>query len=168
MSQHLSVPPETVGISAPEKLDETHDLSQFDCEEQSINQYLLEAHKHQRSKSAVVFVICRKDTRVVVGYFTLSSGSILRTTAPGRLSRNAPTDVPVFVLGRMGVDRSIKGQGYGKDLLAAAIEMALESSGRIGSKALLVTALNDLLLEFYQGAGFTRMPDGSMTLYLKL
>jgi GNAT superfamily N-acetyltransferase len=157
-----------VEISAPERLNETHDLSQFDCEEESINQYLQRAHKHQQSKSAVVFVICRKDTRVVVGYFTLSSGSILRTKAPGQLSRNAPIDVPVFVLGRMGVDRSIKGLGFGKDLLAAAIEMALEASGRVGSRALIVTALNEQLLAFYKAAGFTQMLDGSMMLYLKL
>lgn len=168
MSHQFSIPPETVEISAPEKLDETHDLTHFDCGVQSINLYLLEAKKHQHSKSAAVFVICLKDTRVVVGYFTLSSGSTPRISAPGQLKRNAPIDIPVFVLGRMGVDNSIKGLGYGKDLLAAAIEMAFEASERVGSKALLVTALNEELFDFYQRAAFTRMTDGSMTLYLKL
>ncbi|MFN3581051.1 MAG: GNAT family N-acetyltransferase [Pseudomonas sp.] len=168
MCPNVPIPPETVEISAPEKLDETHDLTQFDCGVLSLNDYLREARKHQDSKSAVVFVICRKDTRVVVGYSTLSSGSILRSTAPGRLSRNAPREIPLFVLGRMGVDTSIQGLGYGKDLLAAAMEMASEASERVGSRALLVTALNEDLFKFYQQAGFTPMPQIDMTLYLKL
>ncbi len=168
MSTNLFVPPKAVEVSAPQVINDTHVLTQFDSGEPSIDTYLSKALKNQAERNAVVYVICIKDTQRVVGYFTLSNGSVPRLTAPGALKRNAPTEIPVTILGRMGVDRSIQGMGYGQDLLAAAIEISMETSERVGSKALLVTALSDSLKRFYQKAAFTPMPDGSMTLYLKL
>ncbi|WP_225920019.1 hypothetical protein [Pseudomonas vanderleydeniana] len=63
----------TLELSAPQRLDEQHDLSNFDCAENSINEYLFnKAHKAQAAKHAVVHVVCLKDTQKVMGYCTVS------------------------------------------------------------------------------------------------
>ncbi len=80
-------------LSAPVKLDETHDLDTFDCGEDSINEFLKKkALKAQAAKTATVFVVCIKGTNTVVGYHTLSSGTIMRANVvPKKAQRNSPT-----------------------------------------------------------------------------
>ena len=80
-------------LSAPVKLNETHNLDPFDCGEESINEYLKKkAIKAQASKTATVLVTCIKGTNTVVGYYTLSNGTIMRAdVVPKKAQRNAPT-----------------------------------------------------------------------------
>ncbi|MCD4527758.1 MULTISPECIES: hypothetical protein [Pseudomonas] len=79
-------------LRAPEKLNDDHILDEFDSGMQSINDYLLrQARKAQAAKQAVVYVICRKDTPIVMGYYTLSSGSVApEHVVPKSRQRNSP------------------------------------------------------------------------------
>jgi len=152
---------EALELSAPQILDTFHDLSQFDCGEASIDGYLRDrALKAQHSKHAVVYVTCFKGTQTVAGYYTLSNGSVARAHGvSARLRRNAPDDLPVIVLGRMGVTREAAGQGVATDLLQDAIERALVASEIVGCVAMIVHPLNERLEQFYaKYAGFRLCP----------
>ena len=124
-------------LTRPAKLDETHDLSTFDCGEDSINEYLVKkALKSQRAKHASVFVTCIKGTATVVGYYTLSSGQVLRSSVvPKKAQRNLPDMHPVTLLGRMGVCINAQGQGLSHDLLKDAIKRSLWASDAVASTA---------------------------------
>lgn len=153
---------ETLELRAPEKLNATHDLSQFECGELSINHYLQKrALDAQQNKHAVVFVVCLKGTDVVVAYYTLSNASVARQYgASARIRRNAPEDLPVTVLGRMGVSNAIKGRGVAIALLADALERSLLASEIVGSVALIVHPLTSELADFYAKYGaFKPCPD---------
>lgn len=163
---------QTVELRAPERLNSEHILDQFDSGEPSINDYLQrQAHKAQAAKQAVVYVVCRKDTSVVVGFYTLSSGSIAReNVVPKSHQRNSPSVHPVTLLGRMGITQAAQGQGFAIDLLQDAIERAISASNTIGSSAVIVHPLNERLSSFYiKYAGFVACPELSpITLMLPL
>lgn len=153
---------ETLELSAPQKLDESHEVSQFDCGEPSINEYLrVKALKAQRARHAVVYVTCFKGSKTVAGYYTLSNGSVARAHgASATLRRNAPNDLPVTILGRMGVTRKASAQGLATDLLQDAVERALSAAQMVGSVALIVHPLTEQLEQFYaKRAGFKHCPD---------
>lgn len=119
MSASTSRKAQTVELRAPEKLNDDHILDEFDSGVASINDYLQKtARKAQAAKQAVVYVVCRKNTLVVMGYYTLSSGSIAReNVVPKSRQRNPPSVHPVTLLGRMGVTEAAQGRGFAIGLL---------------------------------------------------
>lgn len=147
-------------LSAPVKLDETHDLDTFDCGEDSINEFLKKkALKAQAAKTATVFVVCVKGTNTVVGYHTLSSGTIMRANVvPKKAQRNSPDQHPITILGRMGVCKTLQGTGLSLDLIQDAALRALAASEDVASTALVVHPLNEQLVKLYEKAGFIRCP----------
>lgn len=169
MSAKPSEQRETLGLSAPERLEQHHDLSQFDCNESSINDYVQKAHKQVAYKNAVIYVVCEAGTNFVKGFYTLSSGSVIRNEAPKNMARFSLNEIPVTVLGRLGVDVSYQGKGVGLDLLQDALERSISASEIVGSRAVLVHALTPELAAFYKKhAGFRESPISPLTLFLAL
>jgi len=162
---------EALELSAPERLNDDHQIENFDCGEASINHYLIKmARKAQATRHAVVYVICLKGTRVVVGFYTLSNGSIIRAgVVPKSAQRNSPSQHPVTILGRMGLCRKVQGNGFAVDLLQDAVERCFTASQAVGSTAVLVHPLSDRLAQFYGRFGFIPCPDISpITMMLPL
>lgn len=156
-------------LSAPEKLNDTHDFSEFECGETSIDAYVKRAHKAQAAKDAVVYVVCLKGTMKVVGFYTLTSGSVMRDEAPKKMQRNAPKQCPVTILGRLGVDQTAQGQGLAIALLQDAIERSLQAAETVASHAILVHALDQRLANFYKKyAGFVESTVSPLTLMVSL
>jgi GNAT superfamily N-acetyltransferase len=149
----------------PEKLQPEHDVSEFECGEPVLNDWLRRrALQNQQSGASSTYVVLDK-TRVV-GYYSLAAGSVARETAPGRVRRNVPDPIPVVVLGRFGVDRDFQGQGLGRALLRDAIVRTLQAADIIGVRAILVHALSDQAKRFYEDCGFTPSPINPLTLMI--
>lgn len=169
MSNDATTKTETLGLSAPEKLNENHDFSQFDCDDTSINEFARKAHKQARSRNAVIYVVCEKGTNTVKGYYTLSNGSVARNEPPKSMQRFSMSEIPVTILGRLGVDKDYQGKGIGLDLLQDALERSISAAEIIGSRAVLVHALDQRLADFYKKhAGFQESTVSPLTLFLAL
>lgn len=169
MSTNATSTTQPLGLSAPEKLTSEHDLSQFDCKESSINEYVVTAYKQVSLKNAVVYVVCQTGTKIVKGFYTLSSGSVLRSEAISKMQRNSPERISVTLLGRFGVDKQYQSNGVGKDLLKDAIERCIFSAQTVASRGVLVHALDARLAMFYsKNAGFKPSPISDLTLFLAL
>lgn len=102
----------------------------------------------------------------VAGYYCLSSSSLEREDDPPQLAKGMPTSIPIVLLGRLAVDEEFKGRGLGYSLLQHATGRALEAAETIGIHAVLVHAINDTVVGFYERFGFTPFPDERRTLYL--
>lgn len=85
---------------------------------------------------------------------------------PAALTTRMPSRVPVVLLGRVAVDLDFQGRGLGASLLQHATVRALEAAATIGIRAILVHALGEDVVPFYERFGFTRFPDQSRTLFL--
>ena len=169
MSTGITSKTKTLGLTAPEKLNETHDFSQFNCGESSINEYARQAHKQAKSRNAVIYVTCENGTNLVKGFYTLSNGSVARNEPPKSMQRFSMSEIPVTILGRLGVDKGYQGQGVGLDLLKDAIERSIKASELIASRAVLVHALDQGLADFYKKhAGFQESTVSPLTLFMSL
>lgn len=154
-------------LSAPGPLSATHVIGAFDCGEPVLNDWLKQrALKNKNTGASRTFVVCRNYQ--VMGYYTLSTGSVMHREAPGKVRRNMPDPVPVMVLGRLAVDRNIQSSGIGRGLLRDAILRTLGVSQQAGVKLLLVHALSDVAHKFYLQCGFIESPLDSMVLMITL
>lgn len=154
-------------ISGPEVLFDEHDRSQFDCGEQTLNEWLIRRSlKNQQSGASRAYVICKENR--VIAYYALASGSIERLIASKTIARNMPDPIPVTVLGRLAVDLQYQGQRFGAALLKDAILRTVSVSRSIGVRAILVHAITEDAKRFYANYGFKESPINKMTLMLSL
>lgn len=156
-------------IIAP--LGKQHERKPFDCGEHSLNQYL-HRYASQDIKRRVnrVFVASPPDTpQQVIGYYSLSAGSLDTTALPEAFQRRLPRyPVPVVLLGRLAVAESHQGMGLGSILLADALQRIAQASQVMAVYALVVDALNDQAAEFYRQFGFISLPSQPLKLFLPM
>jgi len=154
-------------LSAPVPLTVEHDLSTFDCGEPVLNDWLRHRALKNESRFSRTYVVCKG--RRVVAYFCISAGAVERTSAPGKVRRNAPDTIPVSVIGRLAVDRGHAGKRLGADILADALRRIAIASQSIGIGAVLVHAKGDAAKRFYMRcAEFIEYPKDSRTLFLPI
>ena len=157
-----------MAIGAPQRLNAAHRVADFDCGQPILDVWLRE-HALASVRTAATYVVT--DTQdTVIGYYCLSAGALLRRQLPGSASgrRGLPEPIPVILLGRLAVTRAWQGQGLGSDLLQDALLRALASSQRVAAFELLVHALDERSLQFYQRWGFVPCRDHPRSLLLPL
>ncbi|MFK3709097.1 MULTISPECIES: GNAT family N-acetyltransferase [Leclercia] len=154
-------------ISAPEPLHAGHILTSFCCGVDSMDNWLKQrAMKNQLSGASRTFVCC--DDANVMAYYSLASSAVVTNNAPGRFRRNMPDPIPVVVLGRLAVDKSLHGQGLGRALIRDAGLRVIQVAEIIGIRGMLVHALSDEAREFYLRVGFEPSPMDPMMLMVTL
>jgi predicted N-acetyltransferase YhbS len=144
-----------------------HDLSNFDCGELVLNDWLRHRALRNESRFSRTYVAC--DENQVVAYYCISAGAVERAAAPGKVRRNAPDTIPVSVIGRLAVGRDYAGHGLGADILSDALRRVAIASQSIGICAVLVHAKYDQAKRFYMAcAEFIEYPADSRTLFLPI
>jgi GNAT superfamily N-acetyltransferase len=154
-------------LNAPEHLSTAHDLSQFDCGDSSLNNWLRKrALSNEESGASRTYVVCLG--RCVIGFYALASGAVTLSAAPGRIRRNMPDPIPVMILGRLAVDHRWHGKDVGRSLLRDDVLRTLQAADIAGIRALLVHAISESARRFYERYGFIQSPLDSMTLMLSI
>jgi predicted N-acetyltransferase YhbS len=153
--------------TAPVPLTPEHLLEDFDCGVVPLDEWLKRRARRNETEGASRTLVCCEGRRVV-GYYSLSAGSMLHETATGRVRRNMPDPVPVVLLGRLAVDRAWQGQGLGADLLRDAVLRVVAAADMVGVRAILVHAISAGAKAFYEWHGFRASPIEPMTLMITL
>ena len=148
-----------------ERLEAHHDLAGFDSGNEELDGWLRRhALAAQQMDSARTFVLIRDDR--VVGYFSLTMGSVLRAEAPAKLVRGLPAyPVGMVLLARLAVDRREQGKGIGGLLLAEALRKAVAAGEAAAARLIVVDAIDETAVRFYERHGFTRTPEHPRRLY---
>ena len=158
---------ESGSLCAPGALTERHNVDGFDCGEATLNAWLTRrAMANQVSGGSRTFVVCRE--QIAVAYYALAAGGIASNEAPGRVRRNMPDPIPVFVLGRLAVDRSEQGRGLGSVLLRDAVLRTHQAAQHGGIAGVLVHAISDEAKRFYLRWGFVESPSNPLTLVARM
>ncbi|HEU5401787.1 MAG TPA: GNAT family N-acetyltransferase [Terriglobales bacterium] len=152
-------------LSPPEKLSANHDVSQFQCGEPALDNWLKRrALNNEESGASRTYVVCTGNR--VMAYYALAVGAVTHVAAPGRVRRNMPDPVPVMVIGRLAVDQALQGQAIGPALLRDAVLRTLQAAEIAGIRAILVHAISGRAKEFYEKWGFIASPVDPMTLMI--
>jgi GNAT superfamily N-acetyltransferase len=157
-----------MSLSAPLPLDPIHQLEEFDCGKQALNDWLQRhARQAQGSGSARTFAVCER--RRVVAYFSLAVGQIDTLEAPERVRRGMGRyPIPVVILARLAVDVAYQGQGLGVGMLQDAIRRTLRIAEHAGIRALLTHPIDAAAEAFYCRFGFEPTPVREQQLILLL
>jgi GNAT superfamily N-acetyltransferase len=158
------------GTWAIEKLARRHDRTAFDCGQPALNDWLkLRAGQHEKKDMARTYVAVRAGGAMVLGYYALATHRVAYEALTSDQAKGLPRiDVPVVLLGRLGVDRSVHGQGLGALLLVDALRRAEHLAGQVGIRAVEVDAIDDDARAFYVRFGFTALADDPRHLYLPI
>jgi predicted N-acetyltransferase YhbS len=148
-----------------ERLDAHHDLAAFDSGNGELDGWLLRhALAAQKMDSARSFVLTR--SQLVVGYFSLTMGSVLRQDAPAKLVRGLPAyPVGMVLLARLAVDQGEQGKGLGAALLAEALRKAVTAGDAAAARLVVVDAIDEDAVRFYERHGFIAVPEHPLRLY---
>lgn len=151
-----------------ERIDAHHDLSTFESGNDELDTWLRRhALAAQQMDSARTFVLIRND--MVVGYFSLTMGSVLRADAPAKLVRGLPAyPVGMVLLARLAVDGREHGRGIGALLLAEALRKALAAGEAAAARLVVVDAVDEEAERFYERYGFISAPEQLLRLYRRM
>ncbi|MDX7986840.1 GNAT family N-acetyltransferase [Xenorhabdus sp. 12] len=158
-----------MGISAPEILTAEHNVKDFYCQHETLNEWLSRrALKNNKLGASRTFVICKEGTKDVIGYYCLSAGSINHIESTPSLKRNMPDPIPVVLLGRLAIDVEYQGKKLGALLLQNAWKRVASTAEQVGISAIIVHAFDESARTFYMRLGFVQSPLEPYTLMLSL
>ena len=161
-------------VLAPEHihpLAKAHDRKSCDCGNDDLNRYLREqARQDAEKRVAAPFVLMQPGSPKVLGFYTLSSSIIAVGELPEELMKRLPRygQLPVTLLGRLAVDRSVGGQGVGEFLLVDALRRSLEAAQQIAAMAVIVDAKDERAESFYRHFDFQPFQQTPLRLFLPM
>ena len=148
-------------FSMPRRLEQADNIEGFSCGAPLIDSWVSKhAMNTYKRGTAVVYASFDGDDKLA-GFYSLSAHSMDRNIMTGWLARNAPDQVPVILLGMLGVSERCQGEGLGKQLLLDAYHRAAGAAEIIGARALVVDPLDERSRSFYLKCGFEPVPGGS-------
>jgi len=153
-----------------ELLNPAHDLSEFDCGEQSLNLWLNRfASSNTKVGLSRTFVALEPGLSKVRGYFAISTSSVKFDTIPDHIQKRLPKyPIPTVHIGRLAVDKNQQKRGLGEILLIEALRRAGHASLNVGVYAVDVIASNDSARSFYLKYGFKPLLDNQLHLFLPI
>ena len=149
------------------RVEASDDLDRFDCGAPALDEWLGRfALSDQGAGASVTYVLERGSQ--IVGFYTLAPHTIESEAAQGRLGAGLPRQrpIPVILLARLGLDRSVQGIGLGGDLLKDALARCAAAADEIGGRAVLVHAKDAGAAAFYQRRGFVPLEQNPNHLYV--
>jgi GNAT superfamily N-acetyltransferase len=126
-----------------------------------------QAGQDLKRKLAAVFVLT-PDNQEIAGFYALSARSILASELPPDIGKKLPRyPLPVTLLGRMAVARSLQGKGLGELLLFDALDRASRGSRHVASWAVVVDTKAGAR-NFYLNHNFLPLPHHPDRLFLSM
>lgn len=144
-----------------------HVVQHFECGAAPLDRYL---HRHalqsQLSGGAVTYLAVTADNEVV-GYYTLAVGEVAFDVAAERLRKGlARHPVPIMLIARLAVAKTMQRQGLGEGLLKDAILRTIAAADIAGIRALVVHAKDSAAKAFYEKYDFSPSPSDPLHLHV--
>ncbi|RLD50680.1 MAG: GNAT family N-acetyltransferase [Bacteroidetes bacterium] len=152
-------------------LNKSHNRKKFSCGKKSLDNYIKQQVSQDIKKKLSVCFVLSDEFNIVKGYYTLSNSSIPQSDIPSKFIKRIPKsyiNVPVTLLGRLAIDKTIIGKGYGEYLLMDALrESYMVSKNIMGSIAVVVDPIDNEAISFYERYDFIMIPEsGKMFLLM--
>jgi len=146
-----------------------HKTKNFNCGNEALNLFLQQfAAKQQKKWVGRTFVAINNDHHIL-GFYTLSAGSVQHQDAPEHLRKGLPKyPIPTATLGRLAVHEQYQGKGLGHLLLKDALIRILFAAQELGIVAIIVDAKDKKSAEFYKNYGLIEFPDKPLKLFMQL
>ena len=147
-----------------------YDRSGFECGIAILDEWLTaKVSQFEKKDLARTYVLVEIGSTLVKGYYALSNHTVIYESLPTDQAKGLPQiDMPVVLIGRLAVDRSVQGQKLGEFLLIDALRRAEYLAAKIGIRAVEVHAINESAKHFYERYGFLTLSDDPHHLFLPM
>ena len=146
-----------------EPLGSHHSRSIFSCGAESLDRYFrTQANQDVKRRANAVFVLIDpREPAEVLGYYSLCATALAQGSVPLDARKHIPRYplVSATLVGRLAIAEHQQGRGLGALLLADAVRRAYASASSVGSSMLIVDAISEQAVAFYEANGFVRLPD---------
>jgi predicted N-acetyltransferase YhbS len=125
-----------------EPLGDLRDRAAFSCGVEALDRYFQgDPIRQDVSRNNVNAFVLTNDGISVAGFYTLSPISILSVDLPASLAKKLPKrPIGATLLGPMGIEKTLQGQGLGELLLTDALCKTWQASTFVSSWAVVVDA----------------------------
>lgn len=152
------------------------DLPTFDCGVEAYNRWLAKsAAGAVRSGRAAVHLLVRDgdddNHPRVLGYLAIAPTAVARDDLPGAVARGMPRMIPGYLLAKMALDTSLRGDPdmrWGTQLVVESLRRIVKAAKAGGGRVIVVDADNEGLLRFYRGHSFLTTGVDPLRLYMKV
>jgi GNAT superfamily N-acetyltransferase len=153
-----------------QRLDRSHHRDDFQSGHTSLDGFLHSlVMQYDKRHIGRTYVAVQAEDKRVWGYYTLAAGGVSFQNLPAAHGKKLPRHpIPVALLARLAVDRTVHGRGVGRLLLMDALHRCLVLSAEIGIFAVEVQAIDDTAKTFYEKYGFVPLLDNPLHLYLPI
>ena len=153
-----------MGLSVPEPLTATHDVSAFSCGKPSLDHWLKTRALSNQDKGFTAVLVVHDDGRVV-GFYGLAPTAVVPNALPRSIRTGQPPDpVPCLLLGQLATDLAWAGRGIGTGLVKHALQRCVTAATLVGGRALLVNAVDLEAAAFWRRRGFLPSRDDPLVL----
>lgn len=149
-----------------EPIAREHDRRSFDCGDNEVTSFLREKALQDQARDlsrTMVLITETESSSRIGGYHTLLISQVKQEAVPADKPR-IKRDIPVILLGQLGVDVRYQGRGFGDLLLTDAQARVAEVAEKVGIRALMLDARNERLARWYEQHDFIRFP-GSLRMF---
>lgn len=141
-----------------------HDRKSFSCGNEALDTFFRErVRKEVEAECATAFVMA--DGSSVLGYYTLSSLMLSRTSIPEdvvkRLKLPKYEYIPATLMGRLAVDQKYQGQRIGELLLLDASRRSCESAATGPAAFAVIVDAKENAVQFYLKYSFIQIPSSN-------
>jgi GNAT superfamily N-acetyltransferase len=165
LSASREFPPSDLAL---ELLERRHRRKGVSSGDRRVDDWLMHrALPAMRKNTSTTRVLAQPDG-TIAGYYTLANTALDVSLVPvalfdGQPPRHPP---PTVTLAWLGVDRLFSGRGLGTKLFARALADALQAFKTVRFVAVIVDALTDANVTFYESQGFLPVPGTVNKLFL--
>lgn len=153
-----------------EWIDDHHELDEFDCGVGTLDRWLVESARRANSlDTARTYVWVRRGESRVLAYFAITPTSVDRV-ADG-ISKRACGGldyVPAYLIAKLAVDKSIAGQGNGRQLVLDAVARIVGVAQVGAGRLIVVDAIDSGTVDFYRKLDFIPVEHTPRRLYMKV
>lgn len=150
-----------------ETLDQSHNRRAFSSGQDAVDRWLKKAAFQSQKKHLSTTKVLLGDVGEIVGYYTLATSQVDFSDLPMELAKKlARRNLPISVLGWLGIDQSFQGRGIGSRLLATALLDCYETSRTFAFIAVVLDCIDDQSKAFYERFDFQQLPGYAMRLFI--
>lgn len=154
-----------------EPLGKHHDRAAFTCGDSKIDAYLQNlATQDERRNLARVFVLVGEEPNNIAGFYSLTNTRIDIGELPEKHARKLPHGriIPGALIGQLARSLDQKGQNIGEILLIDALKRIVAANKISAVYAVVVDAINEKAVAFYERYGFIIFPKIRHRLFLPI
>ena len=154
-----------------ERYDPTrHDVAGFACGSEPLDRWLLRYAGQGERRGAMRTFVATGPGGVVRGYYTLLAGQVEHVEATEAVRKGLSRHFPISaaILARLAVDAPSQGAALGARLLDDALGRVCRAAQEVAVRAVVVHAIDDEAVGFYERFGFRGLSTAPRTLMVTL